>query len=320
MERYAHVARWFYGTVWAIYPPKLLAMRDALEFLAGGGEYSAAEIAAIIGARPREQDRPKGATAVLPLRGVISHRAGMLGEASGGTSTEAFAAQLREFVADPKIGSILLDVDSPGGSVNGVEELAAEIHSARKLKPIVASINAMAASAAYWIASAATEISITPSGEVGSIGVIAAHEDVSAQRERWGVRTTLISAGKYKGEGSPYEPLTEEARAYMQGQVDDYYGMFTRSVARGRGVPVATVREGFGEGRMVMAKDALRMGMADRVETMDETLARLSASGDGPVANPRANLEELDIQANREEPEGRSTDLERMRLELLRLR
>ncbi len=319
--RYAHIISYVLTTIWAIWPAKLQAMMDALSFLAAGGEYSAAEIEAIVGSRAKQAEKPKASgIAVLPLRGVISHRANMLGMSSGGTSTETFTAQFREFMADPEVGSILLDVDSPGGAVPGVDELAGEIYEARKVKPVVASINAMAASAAYWIASAASEVTITPSGEVGSIGVIAAHEDRSALLEKLGVRPTLITAGKYKGEANPYQPLTEEAREYIQSQVDDYYGMFTRAVARGRGVKVAEVREGYGEGRMVLAADALKLGMVDRIETMDETIARLRASGDGAVANPKANREELRIEANLEEPKGRSTELERARLELLRLR
>lgn len=320
MNRYAHVINWVQSTPWAIHPAKLAAILDALAFLAAGGEYSAAEIQAIVGAAPKPAGQgPKG-IAVLPLRGTISHRAGMMSESSGGTSTERFASELRELVANPDISAIVLDVDSPGGAVTGVDELAAEIYSARNTKPIVAHVNSMAASAAYWLASAATEISVIPSGQVGSIGVFAAHQDRSGMYEQLGVKTTLITAGRFKTEGNPFEPLSEEARAAAQEKVDAYYGMFTRAVAKGRGVPVADVREGFGEGRMVLARDALEMGMVDRIETIDETLRRLTASHKGAVANARANLEEPLAGANREEPERRSTELERLRLEMARLR
>lgn len=319
--KYAHIIQWAIETPWAILPSKLLAIQEALAFIAAGGEYSPAEIQAIVGSRTKVVEKPQpSGIAVLPLRGVIAHRADMLKESSGGISVESFTAQLRELIADPKIGSIVLDVDSPGGVVTGVEELAAEMYEARKIKPIVASVNAMAASAAYWIASAASEISVTPSGLVGSIGVFAAHEDRSALMEKLGVKTSLISAGKYKVENNPFGPLSDEARAYMQQQVNEYYGMFTRAVARGRGVKVADVREGFGEGRMVLAKDALAQGMIDKIETTDETIARLSASREGTVANPSANSEEPEIQAKEEEPKGRSTELERLRLEVLKAR
>lgn len=273
--KYGHIARWFYSEPWAILPAKLLAMSEALEFLAAGGEYTAEEIAQIVGAA-RPAIRTGNAIAVLPLHGVLSHRAGMLSEASGGTSTERFGAAFRQMLSDPSVGSILLDVDSPGGSVSGVDELSAEIFRARGQKPIVAQVNATAASAAYWIATAADEVVVTPSGEVGSIGVFAAHQDESAKQERDGVRTTLVSAGRYKIEGNPYEPLSEEARAALQERVNDYYGMFVAAVARNRGVSVSDVREGFGQGRMVGARQAKAENMADRIDTYEATLERLA--------------------------------------------
>jgi signal peptide peptidase SppA len=137
--------------------------------------------------------------------------------------------------------------------------------------------NTLAASAAYWLASAASELVVTPSGEVGSIGVFAIHEDYSAALDRVGVKVSLISAGKYKTEGNPFEPLGEEAQAAVQGTVNDYYDMFIRAVARGRGVSQADVIAGFGEGRVVMAEQAVRLGMADRVATIDEVIGGLQA-------------------------------------------
>jgi len=119
---------------------------------------------------------------------------------------------------------------------------------------------------------------VTPSGEVGSIGVVAAHMDISKMAESAGLKVTLVSAGKYKTEGNQFEPLSDEARAALQVRVDDYYAMFVKAVARNRGVSPADVRNGFGEGRVVGAKQAVALGMADRVATLDETLARLGVS------------------------------------------
>ena len=133
----------------------------------------------------------------------------------------------------------------------------------------------MAASAAYWIATAADEVVVSPSGQVGSIGVFAAHEDISKALEDEGVAVTLVSAGKFKTEGTPFQPLSSDARAKMQQMVDEFYGMFTNAVARNRDVATSTVKNGFGEGRMVLAQDAVSAGMADGVATLDQTLARL---------------------------------------------
>lgn len=224
---------------------------------------------------PRTKD---GSTiAVLPLTGTISHRMGMLSEASGGISTERFTQWLRAAAADPSVKAIVIDCDSPGGTVDGVPELADEIARTNKVKPVVGVANSMAASAAYWLLSQCSDLVVTPSGSVGSVGVFASHEDMSKLYESYGVKVSLVSAGKFKTEGNPYEPLSDDARQALQSQVDDYYDQFTKAVARGRDTDQKTVKAGFGEGRMVMAQQAVKQNMADRVATLDQTLAKLGA-------------------------------------------
>ncbi len=172
-----------------------------------------------------------GGIAVLPLYGVLTQRGNMVDALSGpgSTSTQVFTAALQDALADETVGQILIDIDSPGGSVYGVAELASEILNARSQKPVVAIANSLAASAAYWVGSAATEFYCTPGGEVGSIGVWQAHEDISGALLYEGIDVTLISAGKYKVEGNPYEPLTEEATAFLQSRVDEYYSVFVEA-------------------------------------------------------------------------------------------
>jgi signal peptide peptidase SppA len=217
--------------------------------------------------------------AVLPLFGTIAHRMGMMTDMSGGTSTERFQQYLRSAVGDPTVKSIVMDIDSPGGTVNGVPELADEIYQARTVKPVVAVANSQAASAAYYLASQASDIVAIPSGEVGSIGVFAAHEDLSKALESRGSKVSLISAGKYKTEGNPFEPLNDEAKAAIQEKVNHFYDMFVNAVARGRNTTPDAVRNGYGQGRMLNAEPARRAGMVDRVATWDRTLKRLGAKG-----------------------------------------
>ena len=293
--KYTRIIHLVQSTPWAITADKLAAILDVLRYHADGGTFTAEEVRERIGAAVAPAEQRAEAVAVLPLYGVIAQRADLMTESSGGTSVERFTARFRELVADPNVGAIVLDVDSPGGTVSGVDELAAEIYRARGSKPIVAVANSLAASAAYWIASAADELVVTPSGEVGSIGVLTAHEDMSAMLETEGVRVSLISAGKYKTEGNPYEPLSDEARAALQVRVDGYYDMFVKAVARNRGVSARDVREGYGEGRVVGAVQAKALGMADRVATLDETLARLVKSR----RRPGARAEELDYRRRR---------------------
>lgn len=301
--KFARIMAEFYATPWAILPERLAAIAAVLHRAASGVRLSDVEISQAIGDAPqavqarRDQDsKAPGAVAVLPLFGVVSHRIHQVQDISGpgGTSTEGFARRFRQAVNDPGIESIVIDVDSPGGSVFGVPELADEIFEARSKKKIVAVANAYAASAAYWIASAAQELVVTPSGEVGSIGVWTAHQDFSKQLEMLGVNISLISAGKFKVEGNPYQPLGDEARAAIQTSVDDYYDAFVKAVARNRNVKASDVRGGFGQGRMVSAKDAIAEGMADRVATLDETIARL-ASGGRLKKGARADIAEREL-------------------------
>jgi signal peptide peptidase SppA len=227
----------------------------------------------------RDVARREGAVAVLPLHGVISNRRDLFAELFGdGTSAEGFSMAFRTAVAHQGIKAIVLDVNSPGGTVSGTEELSSLIHSARGSKPIVAHVNSMAASAAYWIASAADEMVVTPSGSVGSVGVIAAHNDISGLLARVGVKPTLITAGKYKGEGNPFEPLTDEAREHLQTRVDAAHQAFVKALARNRGVSQAVVEKSFGQGRLVDAPLAMHAGMADSIGTLDSVLSRFGAT------------------------------------------
>jgi signal peptide peptidase SppA len=226
--------------------------------------------------------------AVLPLFGTLSRR-GSIWDFPGDTSLEQFSAVFDQVLKDPSIDSIVIEVDSPGGTVYGVDELAAKIFAARGKKPIAAIANSLAASAGYWIATAASELSCAPSGQVGSIGIVAVHQDWSRAEDAAGVRITMISAGTYKTEGNEHEPLGDTARAALQDQVSGYGRMFVRAVARNRGVSFADVHDGFGEGRVVGADDALKMGMVDRVETIDELLDRL-ASTPASARIPRAQV------------------------------
>ena len=230
----------------------------------------------ITAAAPRQAQRTaSGSIAVVPLRGTIMPRASMLEMCGGGTSVETFTAALRSAMADETVSQILIDIDSPGGSVYGIGELAAEIRAARAVKPVVGIANHVAASAAYWAGSACTELYVTPGGQVGSIGVIAAHEDMSKMLAAEGVNVTLITAGKFKAEGNPYGPLDEEALRSIQADIDSYYADFTGAVAKGRGVSVEAVRKNMGQGRMLRGDAALANQMVDGVATFDDVVKKM---------------------------------------------
>jgi capsid assembly protease len=217
--------------------------------------------------------RAPAGTAVVAIYGPMEYRPGLLSLLFGyGTSTLELTATVRRLAADPEVKQIILEIDSPGGSIEGVTEAAAAIRAARQVKPVYAIAAPMAASAAYWLAAQATRLLVLGSGQVGSIGVYGVHEDISKAAERLGVKTTLISAGKYKTEGNPWEPLSDPARADMQSKVDAHYQQFTDDVAFGRGVSPSAVVKGYGEGRMLLARDAVKAGMVDGIGGLDDAL------------------------------------------------
>lgn len=216
--------------------------------------------------------------AVVPLHGVVQQRGNFFSELFGDTSLDLFNSMFDAAIADPKVKSVLLHIDSPGGSVYGVPETAARVFNARGTKPIVAIADSMSASAAYFIASAADRLYVTPSGEVGSIGVYSIHVDESKALEAEGIKVTITKAGKYKAEGNPFEPLSAEAAEYEQRQVDAIYTDFVDAVAKHRGTTPGKVKSEFGQGRTVQAREAVSLGMADRVATFDQVLTRMAAN------------------------------------------
>lgn len=290
--KYEHIVRAITDDPWAIEESKLAAICEFINL-----KLSGVDIPFEAAARPEERRMQN--IAVLPLFGVIAHRANMVTQMSGGTSLQKFGRDLGALVADPEVSAILIDIDSPGGSVAGVEETGNLIAAYTRKKPIIAHANATAASAAYWLGSQATELWVTSSGQVGSIGVLATHQDVSKALESEGIKTTFVTAGKYKAEGAPERPLTDEAIDYMQTRVDQYYDTFVKAVARGRRVSEKEVRGGFGQGRVVGARDALNMGMVDGVGTFEDVIERI-LSGNVGKRGARAEGEEDEIAARDE--------------------
>lgn len=219
----------------------------------------------------RWSPRIENSVGIIPIFGVLGFR-----RTSGwwyDGYMETLAENIDEFSNAGNVSSILLDIDSPGGTVSGIKELSAALNDAKQKKQITAVANAEAASAAYWIGSQATEFVATESAEVGSIGVWSAHLDISNAMEQRGMKITLVSAGRYKVEGNPWEELGEEARAEMQRGVDVAYDDFLTAVANGRKTSRQVVRDTFGQGRMIEANRAVSLGMIDRIATFQNVLA-----------------------------------------------
>lgn len=276
--RYSRVLKLLTTAPWALLPEVLDVVVEILARRIAGRPLSDEEIegriaAGQLRAAARGGGARVGAVAVMPIIGVLLPRAEALERTSGAISTQELTARFDQLAGDPSVSAIVLDVDSPGGSVGGVEEFAERVQAAAARKPVIAIANPTMASAAYWIGSAAAELLVAPSAVVGSIGVYAAHEDLSAALDKEGIKVTLLSAGAKKVFGNPFEPLSDEGRAEIQKHVDAFYAMFVRRVAAGRGVAQKTVREGFGQGGVVGAQEAIDLKMADRIGTLDEAIA-----------------------------------------------
>jgi len=271
---------------WAITPRYLTTVANILGRRAAGHRLTRAEIDAQM---PPKRQAPNGGggVAVIPVYGVIVPRANTLTDISGGISFETLSTQVRSATSDPNVSAILFDVDSPGGNAAGATEFAKVVRAATAKKRTVAHANHLMASAAYWAMCGCSELVASPSAEVGSIGVLTIHEDLSKAMQMEGVAPTLISAGKYKTEGNTCEPLSDEAQAFLQQRVNEIYATFVKDVSKGRKVPIDDVRSGFGEGRAVGAQEALSLGMVDRIEDFNDTLSGLLAP---PTRNGAAAL------------------------------
>lgn len=296
MNLYTAVRRAVYSQVWAMLPEKVEAMMSFLALKAQGRDADAATLEKIHANAEMQASRAqklsgesKGSVvAILPLYGMILNRQVDEISAPPAATLQKFTQTFRAVLNDPNVKAIVIDVDSPGGSVEGVPELAAEIRAGRAQKPIIAVSDCLCASAAYWLAAQCSEIYVSPSSLTGSIGVYMAHEDDSKYLENEGVKITLVKYGENKAAGNPFEPLSDKARADMQYLVDSVGAMFDADVAKGRRVTQKDVRESFGQGKVFGAADAVKLRMADKVGTLDDVLARFGVNRAAPAQSPSA--------------------------------
>lgn len=275
---------------WAIEPAKLLEIQAIYATHLRGDKIDIASVEAKMG-RPLNHQQLRyfiqDGVAILPIEGVIAKRMNLFSQVSGGSSSELIARDLRDIMNDPAAHSVILLIDSPGGTVDGTETLASIVASAQK--PVVALASGTMASAAYWIGSAAQAVYIAENTTVvGSIGVVATHTDVSKAEEARGVKTTEIFAGQYKRIASNYAPLTKEGRQTMQDQVDYTYSLFVSAVARHRGVSTDIVLEKMADGRIFIGQQAIDAGLVDGVSTLDDLVVQLNH--DRESGSPRAGV------------------------------
>ena len=251
--------------------------------------------------RNAERAWSRDGVAVLPLVGPMFRRANLLTEVSGATSTELLARDFNAALADPEVAAIVLDVDSPGGEANGVNEVAGMIHQARGQKPIVAYVSYLGASGAYWIASAADRIVVDATALLGSVGVVSMVVDTSRQDQERGIVRIVSTQSPRK----LAEPSTEEGRAEIQQRADALADVFVDAVARNRGVAREQVLEQFGRGGIVVGRNAVEAGMADSLGSLESVIADLKPRRTPPPARPSAtaaSLQETTMSTTPDEP------------------
>lgn len=222
----------------------------------------------------RNYDVTPDGIAIIPIVGTLVRRTVGLEAQSGLTSYADINQQLQKAVIDTTIKAILLDIDSPGGEAGGVFDLADEIFAASKVKPVWASVNEEAFSAAYALAAAANKIYVSRTGGVGSIGVIAVHLDQSQADADEGFKYTAIYAGARKNDYSPHEPLADPARASLQAEVSRVYELFVTSVANYRNCHVEKIKGT--EAALFFGNNAASSGLADTMGTFDDALRDLT--------------------------------------------
>ncbi len=218
-----------------------------------------------------------GGVGIVSVVGSLVNRGAWIGAYSGATSYEGLGKQLDDAAADPNVKAIVMDIDSPGGEATGMFSLAAKVREIAAVKPVVAVVNDMAASAAYGIASQATEIVVSPTSIVGSIGVVLTHLDRSGEMAAKGVKPTLIHAGAHKVDGHPFGPLSDAVRADLQAEVMKFYDQFVGLVAQGRGGRFTEQDARATEARTFLGQEAVDRGLADRIATFDAVVASLQS-------------------------------------------
>ncbi|WP_341808566.1 S49 family peptidase [Wolbachia endosymbiont (group E) of Neria commutata] len=206
--------------------------------------------------------------AIVPIYGILTKNPGTFDDILGMTSYERIRFQIEEALGNDKVETILLDIDSPGGEVNGIFDLADFIYESRSKKKIVAIANDDAYSAAYAIASSAEKVFVSRTSGVGSIGVIASHIDQSGFDEKQGIKYTTIFAGSRKNDLNPHEPITSEGLASLKGEIDRLYGMFVQLIARNRNLSIEAIKST--EAGLYFGQKAIETGLADEITTFFE--------------------------------------------------
>lgn len=215
-------------------------------------------------------------TAIIPIEGKLLHKTGGLSAMSGLASYKTLGAQIESAVNDPQVRNVLLSFKSPGGEVSGVFDLAQSINELSAIKPIYSLVDEMAASAAYMLASATTQIFVPQTAMVGSIGVVTRYENIMEMNKMDGIQVEYFFAGANKLLGNPEIPMTDGMRSTIQASIDSAYDTFTLLSAKYRGMSQGAMKAT--EAAMFTGQEAVDAGLADQVMSADDVIAYISTN------------------------------------------
>ena len=311
--RYSGLSSLLGGSAWAIRETKHRQLVSAFNnYLRAGpaGAEKLEQLRAVRETRAAEvgqiQDAAQG-IAILTLHGAIVPRGDVMIEYCGAASPHNFADAVSQAMNDAAVSSIVLDIDSGGGAVAGIDVAYEAVRRASLVKPVTAVVNTMCCSAAYWIASAAREIVITPAGEAGSIGVIGTHVDESAALDDMGLKVTYVRSTPGKALGQPTEAMDGAVLDSWQSEVDQIHTLFIEAIALGRNRSAAEVRSTWATGEVWFGQGAVNAGLADRVGTLGDVIgahmqdaqaqqarqARKGRAASGPLRRMQARVDAL---------------------------
>lgn len=234
-----------------------------------------------------------GNVGIISIAGPLVNNDSWINEYVGRTGYPEIRAALIHAAMDPTVGAIVLDINSGGGSVSGVSDVAELISKIDTTsKPVTAFSDGMIASAAYWLGSSARTLDIGKVTEAGSIGVLVIHQEMSQMLRDSGITATVIRAGEFKALGNPYEKLSDTAKGEIQGQLDQLYTMFIDHVSEARGVSYAVADKKMGQGKVFLGAEAVKVGLADSVSTFDAVVSKAQGAIDSQKKAPQygANL------------------------------
>ncbi|MFZ6686592.1 S49 family peptidase [Undibacterium sp. SXout11W] len=279
--RYPHLFSRLYNTPLMLHPDKAALIESVFRNYAGTIGSDALELPRPAAATYSSSrgDKPyslsDGGVAVIPVMGTLVQRASSLDAMSGITSYSRVSGLINAALNDNDVKGIILELDSPGGEVNGLYDLADSIYAARNVKPLWAVANESAYSACYAIGSAADKLFMPRTAGVGSIGVIAMHVDQSKRDAAQGYSYTAIFSGDKKNDFNSHSPLSDSALTDLQAQIDRLYGMFVDTVARNRAISADVVKAT--QAGVIYPQQAVDEGFADGIATLQETIEMLEA-------------------------------------------